>query len=244
MSERSIIVLVEDDPNIADLVDLYLTNEGHRVYQATAGARALEVCSLRKPDLVILDIGLAGEMDGFDVCRSLRTDSNVPIIMLTARDDEIDRVVGFELGADDYVVKPFSPRELMGRVHAILRRSGTSVADNTQLMTIGSLQIDGQRCEALLDGQPVSLAAQEWALLWFFCTKPWLGPYPSPAFRRWVGLRLGRRHPHRRRSCAPTTPQTRRCSAGKNGTRHRLPVRLMQRRLVVTLVGVVVVGLF
>ncbi len=168
MSERSIIVLVEDDPNIADLVDLYLTNEGHRVYQATAGARALEVCSLRKPDLVILDIGLAGEMDGFDVCRSLRTDSNVPIIMLTARDDEIDRVVGFELGADDYVVKPFSPRELMGRVRAILRRSGTSVADNTQLMTIGSLQIDGQRCEALLDGQPVSLAAQEWALLWFF----------------------------------------------------------------------------
>ncbi len=168
MSERSIIVLVEDDPNIADLVDLYLTNEGHRVYQATAGTRALEVCSLRKPDLVILDIGLAGEMDGFDVCRSLRTDSNVPIIMLTARDDEIDRVVGFELGADDYVVKPFSPRELMGRVRAILRRSGTSVADNTQLMTIGSLQIDGQRCEALLDGQPVSLAAQEWALLWFF----------------------------------------------------------------------------
>ena len=168
MSERSIIVLVEDDPNIADLVDLYLTNEGHRVYQATAGARALEVCSLRKPDLVILDIGLAGEMDGFDVCRSLRTDSNVPIIMLTARHDEIDRVVGFELGADDYVVKPFSPRELMGRVRAILRRSGTSVADNTQLMTIGSLQIDGQRCEALLDGQPVSLAAQEWALLWFF----------------------------------------------------------------------------
>jgi len=168
MSERSIIVLVEDDPNIADLVDLYLTNEGHRVYQATAGVRALEVCALRKPELVILDIGLAGEMDGFDVCRSLRADSNVPIIMLTARHDEIDRVVGFELGADDYVVKPFSPRELMGRVRAILRRSGTPVADNTQLMTIGSLQIDGQRCEVLLDGQPVSLAAQEWSLLWFF----------------------------------------------------------------------------
>ena len=122
-SEQTVIVLIEDDPNIADLVDLYLRNDGYRVYQSNTGEGGLAIVRDRSPRLVILDVGLAGDMDGLQVCRELRAHSDVPIIMLTARDGEIDRVLGLEMGADDYVTKPFSPRELVARVKAILRRT-------------------------------------------------------------------------------------------------------------------------
>ena len=166
MSDQPVIVLVEDDPNIADLVDLYLRNDGARVYQATSGERALQLIADRRPDLVILDIGLSGDIDGLEVCRRMRADSDVAVIMLTARVDEIDRVLGFEVGADDYVTKPFSPRELVGRVRAVLRRTQGS-RPVTGPHRFGALAIDGDRCEATLDGRAVDLAAQEWALLWF-----------------------------------------------------------------------------
>ena len=123
MADAPSVVLVEDDVHIADLVSLYLDQSGFRVYRADNGADGLRTVAERDPRLVILDVGLPGEIDGLEVCRRLRTTSNVPVIMLTARDGEIDRVLGLELGADDYVTKPFSPRELVARVKAILRRA-------------------------------------------------------------------------------------------------------------------------
>ena len=108
-SEPIPVAVIEDDPNIADLVDLYLRQAGFRVYQANSGERGLEVIAERSPRLVILDVGLPGDVDGLEVCRKLRATSDIPVILLTARDTEIDRILGLELGADDYVTKPFSP---------------------------------------------------------------------------------------------------------------------------------------
>jgi len=159
------VVLVEDDPDIADLVDLYLRQAGFRVYQANSGERGLEVIRDRSPKAVILDLGLPGDIDGLEVCRRLRASGDVPIIMLTARDDEIDRVLGFELGADDYVTKPFSPRELAARVKAILRRSDPRPAASPAVITVDRLEVDTARREARVDGQPVALATREFELL-------------------------------------------------------------------------------
>lgn len=108
-NDQPSVVLIEDDPNISDLVEMYLRRDGYRVYQATTGERGLSQARDRSPKLVIVDVGLASVLDGLDVCRELRSSSDVPIIMLTARDGEIDRVLGLELGADDYLTKPFSP---------------------------------------------------------------------------------------------------------------------------------------
>src|ERR1700733_11667427 len=125
-AEGGTVVVVEDDPHIADLVDLYLRREGFRVLLAGDGTRGLEIFAQEDPCIVILDVGLPGARDGFDVCRDIRVRSSVPVLFLTARDDEVDRILGLELGADDYLVKPFSPRELVARVHAILRRTRES----------------------------------------------------------------------------------------------------------------------
>ncbi len=159
------VVLVEDDPDIADLVDLYLRQAGFRVYQANSGERGLEVIRDRSPKAVILDLGLPGDIDGLEVCRRLRATGDIPIIMLTARDDEIDRVLGFELGADDYVTKPFSPRELAARVKAILRRSDPRPAASPAVITAGQIEVDTARREARVDGEPVALATREFELL-------------------------------------------------------------------------------
>ncbi len=160
------IVLVEDDPNIADLVEMYLRQDGFRVYQATTGERGLEQVRDRDPRLVILDIGLDGELDGMDVCRALRATSDIPIIMLTARDSEIDRVLGLELGADDYVTKPFSPRELVARVRAILRRTdGPREVDSDNIMAAGDVVIDNVRREVTVRGEVVTVATREFELL-------------------------------------------------------------------------------
>ncbi len=164
-NELPSVVLVEDDPNIADLVDMYLRQDGFRVFQATTGERGLEQVRDRGPKLVILDIGLGGELDGMDVCRQLRADSDVPIIMLTARDGEIDRVLGLELGADDYVTKPFSPRELVARVRAILRRADGPREDTSGVLRAGSVAVDTVRREASVDGEAVALATREFDLL-------------------------------------------------------------------------------
>jgi DNA-binding response OmpR family regulator len=159
------IVLVEDDPNIADLVDQYLRNDGYRVYQASSGESGLEAVRARNPKVVILDVGLAGHLDGLDVCRELRSHSDVPIIMLTARDGEIDRVLGLEMGADDYVTKPFSPRELVARVKAILRRADGPAREQPAVITVGEIEVDLGRREAQASGTVVALAAREFDLL-------------------------------------------------------------------------------
>jgi DNA-binding response OmpR family regulator len=169
MPDNPVIVVVEDDPNIADLVELYLRRESFRVYQAGDGERALQVIDDRRPRLVILDLGLPGAVDGLEVCRQVRARSDLPIIMLTARDDEIDRVLGLELGADDYVTKPFSPRELVARVKAILRRAEGSTRGAPKVITVGDVEVDTGRREARLKGTPVALATREFDLLQYLC---------------------------------------------------------------------------
>ena len=158
------VVVVEDDANIAGLVDLYLRDAGFRVSLADRGERALDLIRSRPPNLVVLDVGLAGELDGFAVCDRLRTTSTVPILMLTARDAEDDRIRGFEVGADDYLVKPFSPRELVVRVQAILRRAEPQRAA-TDVLVAGGVEIDVTRREARAGGRAVPLATREFDLL-------------------------------------------------------------------------------
>ena len=163
-SAQPAVVVVEDDANIANLVELYLRDAGFRVSIADRGERALDLIRSRPPNLVVLDVGLAGELDGFDVCRALRTHSQVPILVLTARDGEEDRIHGFEVGADDYLVKPFSPRELVVRVQAILRRADP-VRATSSVVVAGGVEIDPVRREVRAGGQVVPLAAREFDLL-------------------------------------------------------------------------------
>jgi len=165
VSDAGTIVVVEDDRNIADLVELYLRQEGFRVVQAEDGARGLQAVRDQRPRLVVLDVGLPGGLDGLEVCRRLRGDANhVPILMLTARDGEIDRVLGLELGADDYVTKPFAPRELVARVKAILRRTD-GPKEPADVVTVGGVEVDLGRREARVAGRPVPLATKEFDLL-------------------------------------------------------------------------------
>jgi len=164
-SDETVIVIVEDDPNIADLVELYLRRDGFRPYQADSGERAIEVIEQRRPSLILLDIGLPGDLDGLDVCRHVRSNSQVPIIFMTARDDEIDRVLGLELGADDYVTKPFSPRELVARVKAILRRVEAPTQTSSVVELSDLIVLNSDRREVTLSGTPVALATREFDLL-------------------------------------------------------------------------------
>jgi DNA-binding response OmpR family regulator len=165
----STIVVVEDDANIAELLDMYLRAENYHVVRADDGEHALQLVRSTEPALVLLDIGLRGPMDGLEVCRRLRADpssSLLPIIMLTARDGEIDRVVGLELGADDYVTKPFLPREVVARVRALLRRS-TSAAPTADVARWGAVELDRSRREARVDAKVVALTTREYDLLDF-----------------------------------------------------------------------------
>ena len=157
------LLLVEDEESIGSLVSAYLEQTGYRVAWVRSGEEALSTFDQLEPRMVILDIGLPGA-DGFDICRALRARSTVPILMLTARDEEADRVAGLEVGADDYVSKPFSPRELAARVKAVLRRSEPS-APATQRLEIGDLVLDPQAREVTVAGEPVELTGKEFDLL-------------------------------------------------------------------------------
>ena len=168
-AESGTVVVVEDDPHIADLVDLYLRREGFRVLLAGDGGKGLEIFRREDPCIVILDVGLPGSHDGFDVCRAIRAGSSVPVLFLTARDDEVDRVLGLELGADDYLVKPFSPREMVARVRAILRRTREGPAPQ-DVFTLGDLEVDQRRREARRAGAVVALTTREFDLLAFLAT--------------------------------------------------------------------------
>ena len=166
--DHGTVVVVEDDHNIADLVNLYLRNAGFRVLLAGDAARGLELVATEDPVLVVLDIGLPGPTDGLEACRVIRNKSNVPIVVVTARGDEIDRIVGLELGADDYLTKPFSPRELVARVRAILRRTRGAIVDEDKPVTVGGVHVDPARREVTVEGEPVLLTAREFDLLMHF----------------------------------------------------------------------------
>jgi len=162
------ILLVEDEPDILEMIRYNLERAGFAVLAAEDGEKGLELARARLPDLIILDLMLP-RMDGLDVCKSLRGDvptREIPILMLTAKKDDVDRVVGLELGADDYVVKPFVPRELVLRVRAILRRSsGTSTGSAAEEMRFGPLRISRPAHQAWLGGEPLTLTATEFGLL-------------------------------------------------------------------------------
>jgi DNA-binding response OmpR family regulator len=160
------IVVVEDDTHIADLLDMLLRAEGFRVLQTQSGTTGVEIISREKPRLAILDIGLP-DIDGLEVVRRVRAGpvAHLPVIMLTARDGEIDRVLGLELGADDYVTKPFSNRELVARVKAVLRRTDGPPSPAADLIVVGRVEVDIARREARRDGEPVALATREFDLL-------------------------------------------------------------------------------
>ena len=160
------ILVVDDEHNIIELARLYLEQEGYEVEEASTGQEALEKRSTSKPDMIILDLMLP-DIDGFEVCREIRAKSDVPILMLTARKEDVDKIVGLELGADDYFTKPFNPRELVARVKAILRRyqSGQKVSDTIE---IGDLRLDLARHEVTISGKPVKLRTKEFALLCTF----------------------------------------------------------------------------
>ncbi len=163
-SEETIVV-IEDDHHISDLVALYLRREGFRVLQAPDGEQGLAFADRERPVLVVVDVGLPGELDGFAVCRRLRAAGDVAVVMLTARDDEVDRVIGLELGADDYVTKPFSARELVARVRAILRRAGAPTRAEPTVLEVGEVVIDTGRREVRRDDVVVALTSREFDLL-------------------------------------------------------------------------------
>lgn len=157
------ILVVDDEKNIVQLARLYLQNEGYRVETASDGKQALDRAKSVHPDLIVLDI-MMPEMDGLTVVQELRKTSKVPVIMLTARGEDIDRIVGLEVGADDYMAKPFNPRELVARVKAVLRRS-QGEREMPEVIEVDGLRIDAASREVTLDGQPVHLRAKEFDLL-------------------------------------------------------------------------------
>jgi two-component system, OmpR family, response regulator len=163
--EPGTVVVVEDDVHIADLVAMYLRRDGFRVVVTGDGASGLALAERERARLVVLDVGLPGALDGLEVCRRLRAAGGTPVLMLTARDAEADRVVGLELGADDYVTKPFSPRELVARVRAILRRAEGARPPAPTVLRIGGVEVDAARHEARADGVLVALTAREFDLL-------------------------------------------------------------------------------
>ena len=157
------ILVVDDEPNILELAKLYLEQEGYRVEGVGNGNDALSRLDTAKPALVVLDLMLP-DIDGFEVCRQIRKKSDVPILMLTARKENIDKIVGLELGADDYLTKPFNPRELVARVKAILRRYQAGLRPG-QAIEVGNLRIDSSQREVTIDGQPLTLRTKEFDLL-------------------------------------------------------------------------------
>ena len=166
------VLVVDDDPNVVELARLYLERDGHRVLTASDGAEALTLAREEQPNLIVLDLMLP-RLSGLDVCRALREESEVPVIMLTARVEEDDRLAGLELGADDYVTKPFSPRELAARVRAVLRRSGSDgTAPGPSPLSAGSVELDQQYRCVRVNGAEVRLTPTEFRLLALLMRQP------------------------------------------------------------------------
>jgi DNA-binding response OmpR family regulator len=170
MADRKILV-VDDDKKTVDLIRMYLEKDGYRVWVAYDGRQALEQARQRRPDLVVLDLMLP-EVDGLDVCRILRAESKTPVIMLTARTTEEDKLLGLDLGADDYVSKPFSPRELLARVRAVLRRAGEQQEKGPPELHFGDLTVDLIRHVVKIHGEPATLTPTEFKLLEILVKEP------------------------------------------------------------------------
>jgi DNA-binding response OmpR family regulator len=171
MSE-DVILVVEDEPSIREVVCLYLERAGYKVLDAADGVRAVELLDSEKVDLVVLDLMLP-EIDGFEITRYLRDQGDTPIIMLTARREEVDRIAGLEMGADDYVVKPFSPQELVSRVRAVLRRSQkTAAIELEHPLEFDALTVDPSKRIVTVEGEQKELTAREFDLLWFLAKHP------------------------------------------------------------------------
>ena len=170
------VLVVEDDPRISDVLEYALKAEGYEVQTAQRGREATDLARRSPPSLIVLDVGLP-DIDGFEVCRMVRTFSDVPVIFLTSRSDEIDRVVGLEIGGDDYVVKPFSPRELLARIKAIRRRNDRASAPaptnpSASELSYGALTIDPDKFRVLCQGREIVLTAQEFKLLELLVSHP------------------------------------------------------------------------
>lgn len=169
--ESQNILIIEDEPSIAEVIELYLRRAGYRVQTARDGAAGLGFLEFGFPDLIILDIMLPG-VDGYSILRWLRERSSTPVIFLTARREEVDRIAGLELGADDYVVKPFSPQELVSRVRAVLRRGQPNELGREKALIFGNLIIDPQTRLVTLDGTEIILTQREFDLLWLMARHP------------------------------------------------------------------------
>jgi len=165
------ILVVDDEAKIAQLARDYLERAGFAVLTAGDGRSALQAIRARRPDLVVLDLGLP-EVDGLEVTRSVRESSGVPIVMLTARDDELDKLLGLEIGADDYITKPFSPRELVARVRAVLRRTERAAEPAADRVAVGDLALDATKLTASVAGRPVDLTPTEFSLLLTMARQP------------------------------------------------------------------------
>jgi DNA-binding response OmpR family regulator len=160
------ILVVEDESSIASFVSLYLKNAGYAVRTAATGLDAISEAGAHSPALIVLDLMLP-DIDGIEVCKRLRQHSDVPILMLTARDEDVDKIIGLEVGADDYLTKPFNPRELVARIKSILRRSSPERRElETEVLQHGDLRVDAGRREATVAGEEIQLAPKEFDLLW------------------------------------------------------------------------------
>jgi len=164
------ILIVDDEPSIIELAKLYLEQEGYHVEGVSSGREALNTYQAAQPDLIVLDLMLP-DIDGFEICRQIRAVSGVPILMLTARKEDVDKIIGLELGADDYLTKPFNPREFIARIKAILRRYQAGPGPGN-IIEMGRLRLDLSRHETTVDGQPLSLRTKEFALLTTFVRNP------------------------------------------------------------------------
>ena len=168
-AQAQTVLVVEDESSIASFVALYLKNAGYGVRTAATGGDALTQAESEQPDLIVLDLMLP-DIDGIEVCRRIRKNSDVPILMLTARDEDVDKIIGLEVGADDYLTKPFGPSELVARIRALLRR--TSAGSRERPLEFGALRIDPERREAERDGARIELTTLEFDLLWFLASRP------------------------------------------------------------------------
>lgn len=169
--DKKHILVIDDEEKILDLVKRYLEQEGFTVFTATTGAEGLELARQQNVDLVVLDL-LLPDISGYDVCRELQREKNLPIIMLTAKSEEVDKLLGLELGADDYITKPFSLRELTARIRAVLRRTSASTITRPHLVTAGDLRVDLDACEVYRGGKLISLTPTEFKLLATLITNP------------------------------------------------------------------------
>jgi DNA-binding response OmpR family regulator len=223
------ILIVEDDRDIADLIAHYLERAGHQARIAPNGGDGLAAARDRTPDVIVLDLMLPG-LDGLEICRALRADvrtSRVPIIMLTARAEESDRIAGLELGADDYVTKPFSPKELVARINAQVRRERRTSSVPPALLVFATLTIDIDRHVVRDAGREVHLAAKEFLLLQYLVEHQGRVLSRDPPAHRRVGVPIHRRHAHRRRARAAPA---RKAAGAHRRHRHRQAVRLQAAR--------------